>query len=77
MRKLCLAHNKRGMYAVVGVFATLVGIVPGAVWAAVTCDTWYEVVSKSQIIPVLRGWKSCYFWAQESPNPLISGLDYF
>ena len=36
-----------------------------------TCDTWYEVESKSQIIPVLRGWKSCYFWAQKSPDPLI------
>ena len=35
-----------------------------------TCDTWYEVVSL-----VLKGWKSCYFWAQKSPNPLISSLD--
>ena len=25
-----------------------------------TCDACYEVVSKSPIIPVLRGWESCY-----------------
>ena len=42
-----------------------------------TCDAWYEVVPKSQIISVLRGWKSCCFWAQKSPDPLISGLVNF
>ena len=36
-----------------------------------------QLVCKSQIIPVLRGWKkSCYFCAQKSPDPLISGLDF-
>ena len=28
---------------------------------AAPCDTWYKLVSKSQIIPVLQDWKSCYF----------------
>ena len=36
-----------------------------------TCDTWYEVVSKRQNILALGGWKTCYFWAQKAPNPMI------
>ena len=29
------------------------------------------------MIPVLRGWKCYYFWAQKSPDLLDPGLDYF
>ena len=38
-----------------------------------TCDTRYEVVSKGKIISVLRGCKSCYFWAQE----ITSSADFW
>ena len=76
--QLCLAQNKRVCCRMCACDSLLwrvkqTGIIPGTEHALVTCDTWYEVpvVSKSQIIPVPRRWKSCYFWAWKSPDPLI------